>query len=85
MKKIIEVNGKKYKAIDENLNPNQFRINSQGYSAMKKPIYGLSEAIKDLNKAVKTQRDTKVNYEINYIFDTAKDLMAILKNKKYKT
>ena len=85
MKKIIEVNGKKYKAIDENLKPNQFRINSQGYSAMKKPIYGLSEAIKDLNKAVRAQRDTRVNYEINYIFDTAKDLMDILKNKKYKT
>ena len=85
MKKIIEVNGKKYKAIDEVINPNQFRINSKGYSAMKKPIRGLSEAIKDLNKAVRTQRDTRVNYEINYIFDTAKELMGILKNKKYKT
>ena len=85
MKKIIEVNGKKYKAIDEVINPNQFRINSQGYSEMKKWIKRLSEAIKDLNKAVRTQRDSKVHYEINYIFDTAKDLMAILKNKKYKT
>ena len=85
MKKIIEVNGKKYKAIDEVINPNQFRINSQGYSEMKKWIKRLSEAIKDLNKAVRTQRDTRVNYEINYIFDTAKELMGILKNKKYKT
>ena len=85
MKKIIEVNGKKYKAIDEVINPNQFRINSQGYSEMKKWIKRLYEAIKDLNKAVRTQRDSKVHYEINYIFDTAKDLMAILKNKKYKT
>ena len=92
MKKINEINGKKYKAIDERnhhasdrMNPNKFSINSQGYSAMKKPIYGLSEALKDLKKAVRTQRDSKVNYEINYIFDTAKELMDILKNKKYKT
>ena len=55
MKKIIEVNGKKYKAIDEVINPNQFRINSKGYSVSKvllgrsKPPSAIGDSINRLN------------------------------------
>ena len=77
MKKIIKVNGKKYKAINED-------INSSGYSQLKRPLQGATIAIKIINRALKQQNDDKLISEIEYLFDKAEEMMDILKNPKYK-
>ena len=78
MKKIIKVNGKKYKAINED-------ITSSGYSQLKKPLHGATLAIKILNRALKQQNDDKVVSEIEYLFEKAEEMLKIVEDKKYST
>ena len=59
-------------------------INSSGYSQLKKPALGVSMAVKDLLKALQRQNDDVVIREIEDIHEKAGELMAILKNKKYR-
>ena len=76
MKKIIKVNGKKYKAINED-------INASGYSQLKRPIQGATIAIKIINRALKQQNDDKVVSEIEYLFEKAEEMLKIVEDKKY--
>ena len=48
MKKIIEINGKKYKAINEG-------INSSGYSQLKRHLHSATLAVGVLNRAFKNK------------------------------
>ena len=79
MKKIIEVNGKKYKAINED------NINSSGYSQLKRPLHGATLAVGVLNRALKQQNDDKVISEIEYLYEKAEEMLKIVENKKYTT
>jgi 5-bromo-4-chloroindolyl phosphate hydrolysis protein len=78
MKKIIKVNGKKYKAINED-------ITSSGYSQLKKPLHGATLSIKILNRALKQQHDDKVVSEIEYLYEKAEEMLKIVEDKKYST
>ena len=58
-------------------------ITSSGYSQLRKPIQGISVALKDLLKGLQRQNDDVVIPEIEYIYEKAEELMKILQNKKY--
>jgi len=78
MKKIIEINGKKYKAINEG-------INSSGYSQLKRHLHGATLAVGVLNRAFKKQNDDKVMSEIEYLYEKAEEMLKIIEDKKYST
>ena len=58
-------------------------ITSSGYSQLRKPVQGISVALKDLLKGLQRQNDDVVIPEIEYIYEKAEELMKILQNKKY--
>ena len=76
MKKIIEINGKKYKAINEG-------INSSGYSQLKRHLHSATLAVGVLNRAYKQQNDDKVMSEIEYLYEKAEEMLKIIEDKKY--
>ena len=78
MKKIIEINGKKYKAINEG-------INSSGYSQLRRHLDSATRAVGVLNRNFKKQNDDVVMSEIEYPYETAEAMLKIIENKKYST